>query len=108
MPTTATHPTIRPRPGALIWTVAVFQLLVAILTLWLFFRSLNMPVNNPDAARASEIILDVSLGTALLEIIAATGLLLLKNWARYLTLFLATVPLCITAVSLIRHKPHPW
>jgi hypothetical protein len=47
------------------------------------------------------------LGSALLEIITAIGLLRLKNWARQMSLCMATIPLGSFAIEATLRKPHP-
>jgi uncharacterized membrane protein len=89
--------------------VAVFQIVVSVLTLAMFERGVRIfyfsdqttvPANEP-------FVLCTLLGTALLEIITAIGLLRLKNLARQMSLCIATVPLCAFAIAATLRKPNP-
>jgi|SRR5580658_383217 hypothetical protein len=99
----------RPRPTISIIAVAVFQIAVSVLTLAVFERAARMiyfsdqtsaPANTPFG-------LCTLLGTALLELITAIGLLRLKNGARQMSLCIVTVPLCVFAIAATLRKPHP-
>lgn len=52
--------------------------------------------------------LGVLLGIFLVGIVTAVGLVLLKAWARGLTLFLATAPLCFVAREAAVYRPNGW
>jgi uncharacterized membrane protein len=101
----------RPRPTISIIAVAVFQVVASVLTLVWFERvvrefyfsdrsSFSVPADAPFG-------LCTMLSAALLEIIAAIGLLRLKNWARQMSLCIATVPLCVFAITAMLRKPNP-
>jgi|SRR5208282_75568 hypothetical protein len=104
--------TSTPRPAephltASIIAVAVFQIVVSVLT-WIYFGGVRAELSHYYLHRAKDdFILDALLGTALLEIIAALGLLFLKNWARRMSLCMATVCFCACAVGKMLYKQQP-
>ena len=101
--------TRRPRPSASIIAVAAFQLLVGILTLILFKRGILLDYFSGQASVPPNdlLLLGELLGTAILEIVTAIGLLRLKNWARLLSLAMAALSLCacVLAVALYKRLP---
>jgi hypothetical protein len=101
--------TIQPRLTASIIAVAVFQIVVSVLTLILFGRGVEDIYSGqyyyiPPADKAFVWAL---LGTALLEIGLAVGLLFLKNWSRQMSLCMATVSVCACVIAAISHKRQP-
>jgi uncharacterized membrane protein len=99
----------RPRPTISIIAVAVFQIVASVFTLVMFERIVrefyfsdrsSVPANAPFG-------LGTLLGTALLEIITAIGLLRLKKWARQMSLCIATIPLCAFTIAATLRKPDP-
>jgi hypothetical protein len=101
--------TIHPRPTASIITVAVFQIVVSVLTLILFGNGVGDIYSGQYyyIAPADKALVWALLGTALLEMGVAIGLLFLKNWARRMSLCMATVSFCASAVAEILHKRQP-
>jgi hypothetical protein len=92
--------------------VAVFQILVSILLLipsvravFLFYKDsegyYSPPVPSPFEIACFMICL------AALLIVTAIGLLRLANWARWITLFFATVPVCVFSVAAKLHQREP-
>jgi hypothetical protein len=108
MANTIDRATIQPRLTASIIAVAVFQIVVSVLTLILFGRGMrNVYFSDQYINPADKVLLGVLLGTALLEITVAIGLLFLKNWARLTSLCVVTVSFCASAIALILHKRQP-
>jgi hypothetical protein len=100
----------RPRPTTSIIAVAVFQIVGSVLTLVLFRRGVRIfYFSDQSSVPANALFVLCSLlGTALLEIVTAIGLLRLKNWARQMSLCIATVPLCVVVtIAATLRKPHP-
>ncbi len=91
--------------------VTVFQFLVAALGLFLFVRGVRIEIaeysaeytHPPDAWY----VLGGLLASAVVCAVSATGLLMRRMWARWLTLILGTVPLCAVAVEKAIYKRHP-
>jgi hypothetical protein len=99
----------RPRPTISIIAVAVFQIAAGVLTLVMFKRAVRIFYFSDQSSVPANLpfMLCTLLGTALLEIITAIGLLRLKSWARQVSLCIATVPLCALAIAARLRKPHP-
>jgi hypothetical protein len=89
--------------------VAVFQISASVLALVMFKRAVLIFYFSDQSSVAANapFVLSTLLGTALLEIVTAIGLLRLKNWARQMSLCIATVPLCAFTIAAALHKPHP-
>jgi hypothetical protein len=93
-------------PAPSIVAVAIFQVSLSVLILalvavgiWISYRS------NQGIPPAETLTLLVTLvGSALLGMVAAIGLLRLKNWARLLSLCLVTAAVCGDATALILHE----
>jgi uncharacterized membrane protein len=101
----------RPRPTISIIAVAVFQIAASVLTLVIFKRGVcNFYFSDQTSVPANvPFLLCTLLGVALLEVTTAIGLLCLKNWARQMSLWIATIPLCVVPIAAVLHKPHsPW
>jgi hypothetical protein len=98
--------TIHPRLTASIITVAVFQIVVSVLTLTLFGSGVG-DIYSGDIPPADKATVWALLGTALLEMGVAIGLLLLKNWARRMSLCMATVSVCACVIAAILHRRQP-
>jgi lysylphosphatidylglycerol synthetase-like protein (DUF2156 family) len=98
-------------PMLAVIAVVVFQFLVAALGLILFARGLRIEMaeysaeytHPPDAWYA----FGGLLTTIVVCAVSATGLLMRQRWARWLTLILATVPLCAVVVEKAIYKRHP-
>jgi hypothetical protein len=88
---------------------AVFQIVVSVLTLILFGRGVDDIYSGQyyHISLADEVLVWALLGTALLEIGVAIGLLFLKNWARLMSLCMATVSVCACVIAAILHKRQP-
>ena len=97
-------------PSLAVIAVAVFQFLVAVLGLILFARGVRIEISEysaeyihpPDAWYA----LGGLLTTIVVCAVSATGLLMRRMWARWLTLILATVPLCAVVLEKAIYKRH--
>lgn len=98
-------------PRLAVIAVVVFQFLIAALGLFLFARGVRIEIaeysaeytHPPDAWYA----LGALLTTIVVCAVTATGLLMRRMWARWLTLILATVPLCAAVVEKEIYKRHP-
>jgi uncharacterized membrane protein len=98
-------------PTLAVISVVVFQLLIAALSLILFVRGVRVEmveysaeyIHPPDARYD----FGVLLITVVVCVVSATGLLMRLRWARWLTLILATVPLCAVVVEKTIYKRHP-
>lgn len=99
------------RPTLAVIAVAVFQFLIAALGLILFVRGVRIEIgeysaeytHSPDVWYA----FGGLLATVVVCAVSATGLLMHRMWARWLTLILATVPLCAVAAVKAIYKRHP-
>ncbi|MGB2590239.1 MAG: hypothetical protein WBG02_16120 [Candidatus Acidiferrum sp.] len=97
-------------PTFSIIAVAVFQFLIAALGLILFARGLQFEIaeysteytHPPNAWYA----LGGLLTTVVVCAVTATGLAMRRKWAMWLTLILATVPLCAVLVEEAIYKRH--
>jgi len=109
MPTAADPPKTRVRPGASIIAVAAFQIVVGILALIPFERGLRVSYfsDQYSVPASDKVVLAILFATAVFGILTGIGLLKLCNWARWLTLFLATVPVCAAAIGAITYKRQP-
>ena len=91
--------------------VVVFQFLVAALGLILFARGVRIEIGEYSAEYTHPADVWYALGGLLATIIvcsvSATGLLMRRMWARWLTLILATVPLCAVVVEKAIYKRQP-
>jgi hypothetical protein len=92
--------------------VVVFQFLIAALGLILFARSVRIEIVEYSVEYIHPPDLWYAFGGLLATIIiacavSATGLLMRRIWARWLTLVLATVPLCAVVVEKAIYKRHP-
>jgi hypothetical protein len=98
-------------PTLAVIAVAVFQFLVAALVLILFARGVRIEIAEYSAESAHPpdvwYVLGGLLATILVCAVSATGLLMRRMWARWLTLILATVPLCVVVVEKAIYKRHP-
>jgi hypothetical protein len=88
--------------------VALFQFLVAALGLILFARGVRIEIVEYSTEYAHPPDVWYALGGLLATIIvcsvSATGLLMRRMWARWLSLILATVPLCVVVVEKAIYK----
>jgi len=88
--------------------VAVFQFLVAALGLILFARGVRTEIVEYSAEYTHPpdiwYVLGGLLATVIVCSISAAGLLMRRMWARWLTLILATVPLCVVVVEKAIYK----
>ena len=98
------------RPTLAVVAVAVFQFLIAAIGLILFARGVWIEIaaylveytHTPDVWYA----FGGLLATIVVCAVSATGLLMCRLWAKWLTLFLATVPLCAVAAEKAIYKRH--
>jgi hypothetical protein len=99
------------RPTFPVVSVAVFQFLIAALALLFFARGVRIAIAEYSAEYAHPparwYVFGTLLAIILVYAITATGLLLRQMWARWLTLVLATVPLCAVAVEKAIYKRQP-
>jgi len=90
--------------------VAVFQFLVAALGVVLFARGVRIEIAEYSAEHAlppdAWYALGGMLTTVVVCAVSATGLLTRRMWARWLTLILATVPLCAVVLEKAIYKRH--
>ena len=97
-------------PTLAVISVAVFQFLVAALGLILFARGVRIETAEYSTEYTHPPDLWYFFGgllaTILVCAVSATGLLMRRMWARWLTLFLATVPLCVAAVEKAIYQRH--
>jgi len=98
-------------PRLAVIAVVVFQFLIAALGLFLFARGVRIEIaeysaeytHPPDAWYA----LGGLLTTSVVCVVSATGLLMGRMWARWLTLILATVPLCAVVLEKVIYQRRP-
>lgn len=98
-------------PTLAVIAVVVFQFLVAALALILFARGVRIEIAEHSAEYTHPPDVWYALGELLATIVvcavSATGLLMRRMWARWLSLILATVPLCAVVVEKAVYKRHP-
>jgi hypothetical protein len=98
-------------PRLAVIAVVVFQFLIAVLGLILLARGVRIETAQysveyfypPDLWYA----FGGLLATIIVCAVSATGLLMRRMWARWLTLVLATVPLSTVVVEKAIYKRHP-
>ncbi len=99
------------RPTLAVIAVIVFQFLVAALGLILFARGVRIEIAEYSAEYIHPTDVWYAFGGLLATIfvcaVSATGLLMRRMWARWLTLILATVPLCAVVVEKAIYQRHP-
>jgi len=99
------------RPTLAITAVVVFQFLIAALGLILFARGVHIEIAEYSAEYTHASGVWYAFGGLLATItvcaVSALGLLMRRTWARWLTLILATVPLCAVMVEKAIYKRHP-
>lgn len=108
MPNTSTEENAQPSPSGQIIAVAVVQFLGSLPFLYVCGISLWGAVwVTHEAARSGFLVfvLGTPICFAVLAIIAAIGLLRLREWARKLTLFLSTAAAFGCAVFIVLHHP---
>jgi hypothetical protein len=97
-------------PTLAVRAVVVFQFMIAALGMILFARGVKIEAVEHSAESAHSMEAWYALGGLLAVIavcaISATGLLMRRMWARWLTLILATVPLCAVAAEKAIYKRH--
>jgi hypothetical protein len=97
-------------PTLAVIVVVVFQILVAALGLILFARGVRIEIAEYSAESTHPPDVWFAFGGLLATIVvcavSATGLLMRRVWARWLTLFLATVPLCAVLAEKAIYKRH--
>jgi uncharacterized membrane protein (DUF2068 family) len=88
--------------------VAVFQFLIAALALLLFARGVRIAIAEYSTEYTHPpsrwFAFGVLLATIVICAVSGTGLVLRRLWARWLTLVLATVPLCAVVPELAIHR----
>jgi|SRR5580658_1297908 uncharacterized membrane protein (DUF2068 family) len=98
-------------PALAVIAVVGFQFLVAALGLILSARGVRIEIAENSAEYIHPPDVWYALGGLLATIVvcsvSATGLLMRRMWARWLTLILATVPLCVVVVEKAIYKRHP-
>ena len=98
-------------PTLAVIAVAAFQFLIAALALILFVRGVRVEMAEYSAEYIHPPDVWYDFGGLLAIIIvctvSATGLLRRRMWAWWLTLILATVPLCAVVVEKAIYKRHP-
>jgi hypothetical protein len=98
-------------PTLAVIVVVVFQFLIAALGLILFGRGVRIEIAEYSAEYTRPADVWYALGGLLAIIVvcavSATGLLMRRAWARWLTLILATVPLCVVVLEKAIYKRHP-
>jgi hypothetical protein len=91
--------------------VAVFQFLIVALGLILFARGVRIEIAEYSVEYIHPPDVWYTFGGLLATIVvcalSAIGLLTRRIWARWLTLVLATVPLCAVVVEKVIYKRHP-
>ncbi|MFZ3334068.1 MAG: hypothetical protein WA197_25790 [Candidatus Acidiferrales bacterium] len=96
------------RPTLSVISVAVFQFLISALALLLFARGMWIAIAEYSIESTHPpgrwYAFGVLLATIVVYAVSGTGLLLRRPWARWLTLVLATVPLCAVVVEKAIHK----
>src|ERR1700720_637508 len=97
-------------PTSAIMAVVLFQFLIAALSLILFVRGVRVEIVEYSTEYIHPTDAWYAFGGLLTAIFlcvaSATGLLLRRRWARWLTLVLATVPLCAVVVEKATYKRH--
>ena len=101
--------TIQPPLTVPVVAVAVFQIVVSVLTLILFGRGVGDIYSGQYyyVPPADKVFIWALLGTSLLEMGVAIGLLFLKNWARRMSLWISTGSVCACVIAAVLHKRHP-
>jgi hypothetical protein len=98
-------------PTLAVMAVVLFQFLIAALSVILFVRGVRVEIVEYSTEYIHPIDAWYAFGGLLtaifLRVASATGLLLRRRWARWLTLILATVPLCAVVVEKAAYKRHP-
>lgn len=99
----------RARATRSIVAVAAFQVAASMMSLFLFQRGLRNEYfsDKYSVDPGTSLFLGILLGIFLVGIVTAVGLVRLKTWARMFTLFLATAPVCATAVGAALYKRQP-
>lgn len=97
-----------PRPSFSIVLVVAFQALLGLLILLLVGRGIRVEYFSDQAypdPGTPQVIVTMSV-TAVLWIVSATGLFNLRNWARRLSLILASIALLAGGLGVLFYKRH--